>query len=62
VFNAANEQAVALFLAGNIRFADIAASIDSALTHLGDLPSATREELLDADMKARRHVMESFGC
>jgi 1-deoxy-D-xylulose-5-phosphate reductoisomerase len=62
VFNAANEQAVALFLAGNIRFAEIAASIDSALKHLGDLPSTTREELLDADMKARRHVMESFGC
>ncbi len=62
VFNAANEQAVALFLAGSIRFADIAASIDSALKHLGDLPSTTREELLDADMKARRHVMESFGC
>jgi 1-deoxy-D-xylulose-5-phosphate reductoisomerase len=62
VFNAANEQAVALFLAGSIRFADIAASINSALKHLGDLPSATREELLDADMKARRHVMESFGC
>ncbi len=62
VFNAANEQAVALFLAGSIRFADIAASIGSALKHLGDLPSATREELLDADTKARRHVMESFGC
>jgi hypothetical protein len=62
VFNAANEQAVALFLAGSIRFADIAASIDSALKHLGDLPSATREELLDADSRARRHVMESFGC
>jgi len=62
VFNAANEQAVALFLAGTIRFADIAASINSALKHLGDLPSATREELLDADMKARLHVMESSGC
>ena len=33
---------------------------DAYLKHLGDLPSATREELLDADMKARRHVMESF--
>lgn len=62
VFNAANEQAVALFLAGSIRFADISASIDSALQRLGDLPSETREELLDADMKARRHVMELFGC
>jgi len=62
VFNAANEQAVALFLAGSIRFADISASIDSALKQLGGLPSETRDELLNADMKARRHVMELFGC
>jgi 1-deoxy-D-xylulose-5-phosphate reductoisomerase len=62
VFNAANEQAVALFLAGSIQFADIARSIESSLKKLGDLPSSSREELLDADAKARRHVMELFEC
>ncbi|HEY3257727.1 MAG TPA: 1-deoxy-D-xylulose-5-phosphate reductoisomerase [Gemmatimonadaceae bacterium] len=62
VFNAANEQAVSLFLEGRIQFADIAASIDSALDRLGDLPSESREDLLDADTKARRHVLELFEC
>lgn len=62
VFNAANEQAVSLFLEGKIQFAEISESIESALGRLGDLPSDTREELLDADMKARHHVMELFEC
>ena len=42
VFNAANEQAVALFLAGKIRFADIAAAIDPRSKRLSELPSADR--------------------
>ena len=58
VFNAANEQAVALFLAGSMRFGDISRAIDSALQRLGGLPGATREELLEADAAARRHVVE----
>ncbi|HVD62187.1 MAG TPA: 1-deoxy-D-xylulose-5-phosphate reductoisomerase [Gemmatimonadaceae bacterium] len=62
VFNAANEQAVSLFLDGKIEFADIVLSISSALDALGGLPSETREELLDADMRARNHVMELFEC
>ena len=62
VFNAANEQAVSLFLEGRIEFPDIVTSIDSALASLGDRPSATREELLDADSRARHHVMELFEC
>jgi 1-deoxy-D-xylulose-5-phosphate reductoisomerase len=62
VFNAANEQAVSLFLGGSIQFADIAASIESALKKLGGLPSESREDLLDADSRARRHVMELFEC
>ena len=60
VFNASNEQAVALFLAGSIRFGDISRAIDSALSRLGSLPGSTREELLDADAAARRHVLELF--
>jgi 1-deoxy-D-xylulose-5-phosphate reductoisomerase len=60
VFNAANEQGVALFLAGAVRFGDISKSIDSALGKLSELPGSTREELLAADAAARRHVMELF--
>ena len=60
VFNAANEQGVALFLAGAVRFGDISQAIDSALQKLSELPGATREELLAADAAARRHVMELF--
>jgi 1-deoxy-D-xylulose-5-phosphate reductoisomerase len=62
VFNAANEQAVGLFLDGTIRFGDIVASIESALSKLGDLASGSREELLEADRSARRHVMGLYEC
>src|SRR5678816_623440 len=49
VFNAANEQAVALFLEGRITFNDIANAIDSALETLGDTASGNREALLAVD-------------
>ena len=62
VFNAANEEAVSLFLAGSIEFANIAAAIESACKKLGGLPSETREDLLDADSRTRRHVRELFEC
>jgi 1-deoxy-D-xylulose-5-phosphate reductoisomerase len=62
IFNAANEEAVALFLAGSIQFADIAKSIASALDALGGLASGSREDLLGADSRARRHVRELFEC
>jgi 1-deoxy-D-xylulose-5-phosphate reductoisomerase len=62
VFNAANEQAVAFFLAGSIRFGDIMKSIESALGKLGGMPGASREQLLAADAAARRHVTELFAC
>jgi 1-deoxy-D-xylulose-5-phosphate reductoisomerase len=60
VYNAANEQAVALFLAGRIRFGDIPRAIESALASLADVASGSREQLLEADAQARRHVMELF--
>lgn len=62
VFNAANECAVAAFLGGKIRFADIPRGISSALDKLGALPGTTREDLLAADAAARRHVEDMFGC
>lgn len=60
VYNAANEQAVALFLAGKIRFGDIPRAIGTTLELLGDLPGKTREQLLAADAAARQKVMELF--
>jgi 1-deoxy-D-xylulose-5-phosphate reductoisomerase len=62
VFNAANERAVAAFLAGKIRFSDIARGIASALDDLSGMPSEARAELLAADAAARRHVQEMFRC
>ena len=62
VFNAANEQAVALFLEGRITFNDIASAIGSALDALGDTASGSREALLAVDAEARRHVRRLFSC
>ena len=61
VFNAANEEAVALFLDGRIRFGDIPLAIESALDTHGSMPAGSREELLLADAAARRHVKERFA-
>lgn len=62
VFNAANESAVALFLAGRIGFGEIASAIGAALDALSSLPAATLHDVLQADALARRHVQESFSC
>jgi 1-deoxy-D-xylulose-5-phosphate reductoisomerase len=62
VFNAANECAVAAFLADKIAFVDIPRGITSALDKLSGMPAGTREQLLNADSAARRHVREMFKC
>ncbi len=62
VFNAANERAVAAFLDGRISFPDIARGISSALDRLSGMKATTREQLLEADAAARRHVSEMFKC
>ncbi len=62
VFNAANERAVAAFLDGSISFPDIARGISSALDRLSGMKANTREQLLDADAAARRHIAEMFKC
>jgi 1-deoxy-D-xylulose-5-phosphate reductoisomerase len=56
VFNAANERAVALFLEGKMQFADIAASIDDALSRLSSMSGGDKQALLAADAAARAHV------
>ena len=62
VFNAANEQAVALFLDGRIRFGDIPRAIEGALTVHEGADAGSRDALLAADAAARRHVREAFRC
>jgi len=56
VFNAANEQSVALFLEGRMSFADIAAGIDAALARLGAMSGKDKDSLLAADAAARAFV------
>jgi len=56
VFNAANEQAVALFLEGKMQYAAIATSIDAALAELGAMSGNDKASLLAADAAARAHV------
>ena len=58
VFNAANEEAVALFLGGRISFMEIPRAIASALDALAGLPAGSRASLLEADAAARRQVRE----
>jgi len=58
VFNAANEQAVAMFLEGRVAFMDIPRLIESALEAHGGLRAGDRAEVLTADAAARRHVAE----
>ncbi len=58
VFNAANEQAVALFLAGQLAFADIPPRIDEALQRHGAMPAHDKAALLAADAAARALVRQ----
>jgi 1-deoxy-D-xylulose-5-phosphate reductoisomerase len=62
VFNAANEESVALFLQGRIRFGEIARAIALALEQVPAGEATSRETVLDADHDARRIVRERFRC
>src|SRR5204863_3689623 len=62
VFNAANEEAVSLFLDGRIRFADISSAIASALAALATLNGDSRDAIIAADEAARHHVRNRFQC
>jgi 1-deoxy-D-xylulose-5-phosphate reductoisomerase len=61
VFNAANEQAVALFLDGRVGLLDIPRAIEHALGALAGAPAGSRDALLAADADARRVVRERFA-
>lgn len=62
VYNAANEQAVELFLQGLMTFGQIAAVTRDALDALGDRAAGTRDAVLAADAAARAFVMERVAC
>jgi len=55
-FNAANEVAVAAFLAGRIGFLDIAALVEDALANVDGAPATDLDELHEADRRARELV------
>lgn len=58
ILNAANEVAVASFLAGRIGFLDIVRTVESVLESLLDAPTGTLEEVLACD-RAARHRAEA---
>ncbi len=58
VFNAANEKAVALFLAGKIGFTDIADLIETAMKEVKAVEEPSVEEILEAEKLAVAAVME----
>jgi 1-deoxy-D-xylulose-5-phosphate reductoisomerase len=60
VFNAANEQAVEIFLQGKMTFGEIPRAIAAALDKLARSPSGTRDELQAADAAARALVRKSY--
>ncbi len=66
VLNAANEVAVASFLAGGIKFLDIAAVSEQVLDRSGRLNGpahlSTLEEAMDADAQARRMAEECVAA
>ncbi|SHN55462.1 1-deoxy-D-xylulose-5-phosphate reductoisomerase [Erythrobacter sanguineus] len=58
ILNAANEIAVAAFLAGQIRFTRIAAMVEEVLQRSNDAPRpATLDEVLAVDQSARRQAL-----
>jgi len=58
VFNAANEAAVARFLEGRLSFGGIARAIERALATVSGTAVPTRDDLMDADRRARAVVGE----
>jgi 1-deoxy-D-xylulose-5-phosphate reductoisomerase len=60
ILNAANEVAVAEFLAGRIRFTDIARVIESALSRVSTRPATDLEAVLAADTAARATARQAI--
>ena len=61
VLNAANEEAVSLFLAGKIRFTDIFSSVCEVTSAFKNIDSPDLDDIYSADGEARRAVDGYFG-
>ena len=61
VLNAANEEAVAAFLAGRCRFLEIASLVETALEGAPGDALSTREQITAADRRARQTVRDALG-
>jgi 1-deoxy-D-xylulose-5-phosphate reductoisomerase len=61
VFNAANEVAVAAFLAGRLPFLAIAEVVADALAQSDGAPARDVQDLLEADGAARRHAEQGLS-
>ncbi|WP_133364936.1 1-deoxy-D-xylulose-5-phosphate reductoisomerase [Qipengyuania sediminis] len=62
ILNAANEVAVAAFLAGQIGFSDIAVTVERMLSRLNHLPApSSLEEVLGLDTQTRKYTAEMIG-
>lgn len=67
ILNAANEVAVAAFLAGQISFLDIATTVEAVLAHYTPFPPQSIEDVLAIDTEARQKVQlmmkgEAISC
>jgi len=62
VLNAANEAAVGLFRAGEIRFTEIASLTEQAVSRHEYKENPTLDDLLAADRWARNEVTECSTC
>src|SRR5947207_9181949 len=61
-YNAANEVAVAAFLAGRLPFLGIAGVVADVLSGVDGAPARDLEELVEADREARRLAEEAVGA
>lgn len=60
VMNGANEELVAMFLAGEIRFLDIADTIEKVMESIPNTRPGSLEEILEIDKEARAGVREAI--
>lgn len=61
VFNAANEEAVALFRKGRIHFLDIYDLIEGAMDDHKVIPAPSLDEILETEQEARAHVRQQVN-
>jgi 1-deoxy-D-xylulose-5-phosphate reductoisomerase len=61
-YNAANEVAVAAFLAGRVPFLGIAEVVEETLAAVDGAPAGDLDELVQADAEARRLAEEAVGA